>query len=74
MKPAVGDEATEVQSLVQDRGDQAGLGTRDVGGASRDLDVHQNVLRRWGKGVQLRPGADLSRHSQMKPEQQAAAP
>lgn len=38
--------------------------------AARDLDVHENVLRKWGQGVRLRPGTGVPSHGQMKPEQQ----
>jgi transposase len=48
MKPEVGDEEKEVQSRVPGRGGEAGPGTWGVGGAS-DLDVHEDVLRKWVK-------------------------
>jgi transposase len=53
----------EAVKLVRDRG-------VSVAQASRDLDVHENVLRKWVKEF----GSDLAQafpgHGQMKPEQQ----
>ena len=51
MKPEVADAETEVQSRVQGRG---GSARRDRGvsaaQAARDLDVHENVLRKTPDG------------------------
>ena len=53
----------EAVKLVRDRG-------VSVAQAARDLDVHENVLRKWVKEF----GTDLAHsfpgHGQMKPEQQ----
>src|SRR3974390_3753818 len=53
----------EAVKLVRERG-------VSVAQAARDLDVHENVLRKWVKEF----GADLAHsfpgHGQMKPEQQ----
>jgi transposase len=40
-----------------------------VAQAARDLDIHENMLRRWAKGTDRRPGASVSGHGQSKPEQ-----
>src|ERR1700755_2599634 len=64
MKPEVGDEETEVQPRVQGRGGQACRGTRG------DLDVHENVLRKWIKEFGSDPTQAFPGHGQMKPEQQ----
>jgi transposase len=37
--------------------------------AARDLDVHENVLRKWVKGLAADPGHAFPGHGQMKPEQ-----
>jgi len=37
--------------------------------AACDLDVHENVLRKWVKGVCRRPAACVPGQGQMKPEQ-----
>ena len=71
MKPEVDHAETKIQSRVQDRGGEAGQGTRGVGGASgRDLDVHENVLRKWVKEFGSDPVQAFPGHGQMKPEQQ----
>ncbi len=38
--------------------------------ASRDLDVHENVLRKWVKEFSSDPQQAFPGHGQMKPEQQ----
>ena len=37
--------------------------------AARDLDVHENVLRKWVKEFAADPGHAFPGHGQMKPEQ-----
>lgn len=37
--------------------------------ASRDLDVHANVLRKWVRELAADPGYACPGHGQMKPEQ-----
>ena len=41
-----------------------------VAQASRDLDVHENVLRKWVKELGADPVQAFPGHGQMKPEQQ----
>src|SRR5579871_666851 len=41
-----------------------------VAQAGRDLDVHENVLRKWVKGFGSDPVQAFPGHGQMKPEQQ----
>ena len=40
-----------------------------VAQASRDLDVHENVLRKWVRDFAADPGQAFPGHGQMKPEQ-----
>lgn len=40
-----------------------------VAQASRDLEVHENVLRKWVKEFAADPGQAFPGHGQMKPEQ-----
>jgi len=71
MKPEVDHAETKVQPRVQDRGGQAGTGARSFGGISpRNLNVHQNVLRKWVKEFGTDPTQAFPGHGQMKPEQQ----
>ena len=58
MKPEVGDGTTQVWAGVQDRGGSADQGARrvSVAQAARDLDVHENVLRKWVKEFAADPG------------------
>ena len=66
-----GNGATTVRSGVQVRGDPAGQGRGvSVVQASRDLDVGENVLRRWIKEFGSDPGQAFSGQGQAKPEQQ----
>lgn len=37
--------------------------------ASRDLDVHANMLRKWVRELAADPDHAIPRHGQMKPEQ-----
>lgn len=37
--------------------------------ASRDLNVHVNVLRKWARELAADPGHAFPGHGQMKPEQ-----
>jgi len=37
--------------------------------AARDLDVHENVLRKWGRELSAHPQHAFPGHGQMKPEQ-----
>ncbi len=52
----------EAVRLIRDRG-------VSVAQAARDLDVHENVLRKWVKEFAADPGQAFPGHSQMKPEQ-----
>lgn len=70
MKPEVGDEETEVQSRVQGRGELIRERGVSVAQASRDLDVHENVLRKWVKEFGSDPVQAFPGHGQVKPEQQ----
>jgi transposase len=40
-----------------------------VAQAARDLDVHENVLRKWAKEFSSNPVQAFPGHGQMKPEQ-----
>ena len=53
----------EAVRLVKDRG-------VSVAQAARDLDVHENVLRKWVKEFGVDPAHAFPGHRQMKPEQQ----
>jgi transposase len=44
-----------------------------VAQAARDLDVHENVLRKWVKEFGAGPAHSFPGHGQMKPEQQEIA-
>jgi transposase len=52
----------EAVSLVRDRGVA-------VAQAARDLDVHDNVLRKWVRELGRDPKHAFPGHGQMKPEQ-----
>ena len=52
----------EAVRLVRERGVA-------VAQAARDLDVHENVLRKWVKEFAADPGHAFPGHGQMKPEQ-----
>lgn len=52
----------EAVKLVQDRG-------VTVAQAARDLDIHENVLRKWVKEFKSDPQQAFPGHGQMKPEQ-----
>ena len=52
----------EAVKLVRDRGVSAAQ-------AARDLDVHENVLRKWVKEVSADPQHAFPGQGQMKPEQ-----
>lgn len=52
----------EAARLVTDRG-------VSVAQAARDLDVHENVLRKWVKSLAADPSQAFPGHGQMKPEQ-----
>lgn len=52
----------EAVRLIRDRG-------MSVAQAARDLDVHENVLRKWVKEFAADPGQAFPGHGQMKPEQ-----
>jgi transposase len=52
----------EAVRLIKERG-------VSVAQASRDLDVHQTVLRNWVADVSSDPAAAFPGHGQMKPEQ-----
>ena len=53
----------EAVRLVKDRG-------VSVAQAARDLNVHENVLRKWVKEFGADPAHSFPGHGQMKPEQQ----
>ena len=52
----------EAVNLVRERG-------VTVAQASRDLDVHENVLRKWVRDFAVDPGQAFPGHGQVKPEQ-----
>lgn len=52
----------EAVRLIRERG-------LSVTQAARDLDVHENVLRKWVKELAAEPGQAFPGHGQMKPEQ-----
>jgi transposase len=52
----------EADRLIKDRG-------VSVAQAARDLDVHENVLRKWVREFAADPGQAFPGHGQMKPEQ-----
>jgi transposase len=52
----------EAVRLVKDRGVA-------VAQAARDLDVHENVLRKWVRETKADPQHAFPGHGQMKPEQ-----
>lgn len=52
----------EAVCLIKDRG-------VSVAQASRDLDVHENVLRKWVRDSAVDPGQAFPGHVQVKPEQ-----
>lgn len=52
----------EAARLTTDRG-------VSVAQAARDLDVHENVLRKWVKSLAADPSQAFPGHGQMKPEQ-----
>jgi transposase len=52
----------EAVRLIKDRGVSAAQ-------AARDLDVHENVLRKWVKELATDPGQAFPGNGQMKPEQ-----
>jgi len=52
----------EAVRLIRDRG-------VSVAQASRDLDVHENLLRQWAREFEADPGQAFPGQGQMKPEQ-----
>jgi len=52
----------EAEKLVRDRGVSAAQ-------ASRDLDIHASVLRKWVRELETDPVQAFPGHGQMKPEQ-----
>jgi transposase len=52
----------EAVKLIKERG-------VTVAQASRDLDIHENVLRKWAKDVATDPAQAFPGQGQMKPEQ-----
>lgn len=52
----------EAVKLVRERGVK-------IAQAARDLDVHENVLRKWIKDAAADPARAFPGHGQMKPEQ-----
>lgn len=57
-----GEFKLEAVRLVRERG-------VSVAQASRDLDVHENVLRKWVREFTTAPRDAFPGHGQMKPEQ-----
>lgn len=57
-----GEFKIEAVRLIKDRG-------VSVAQASRDLDVHENVLRKWVKDFAADPAQAFPGQGQMKPEQ-----
>lgn len=53
----------EAVRLVRDRG-------VSVAQAARDLDLHENLLRKWVRDFSSDPAQAFPGHGQMKPEQQ----
>ena len=53
----------EAVKLVRDRGVA-------VAQAARDLDVHENVLRKWVREAEVDPQSAFPGNGQIKPEQQ----
>ena len=53
----------EAVKLVRDRGVA-------VAQAARDLDLHENVLRKWVREAEADPQSAIPGNGQMKPEQQ----
>ena len=53
----------EAVRLIRERG-------VTVAQAARDLDVHENVLRKWARDHEADPGSAFPGHGVMKPEQQ----
>jgi transposase len=53
----------EAVKLIKERG-------VSVAQAARDLDVHENVLRKWARDVAVDPGTAFPGYGVMKPEQQ----
>jgi transposase len=52
----------EAVRLIRERG-------VSVAQAARDLEVHENVLRKWVREFAADPGHAFAGHGQMKPEQ-----
>lgn len=52
----------EAVGLIKDRG-------VSVAQTSRDLSVHENVLRKWVRDFAVDPGRAFTGHGQVKPEQ-----
>ncbi len=52
----------EAVKLVRERG-------VSVAQAARDLDVHENMLRKWVRGFGADPAQSFTGNGQMKPEQ-----
>ena len=69
MEPEVDDGTETIWPRVQTRGGEAGSRTRCVCGASRDLDLHENLLRKWVKDFSADPQHAFPGQGQMKPEQ-----
>jgi transposase len=57
-----GTDSRSARSLVRERG-------VSVAQASRDIDVHENVVRKWVKEFGADPKQAFPGHGQMKPEQ-----
>ena len=52
----------EAVKLVRDRG-------VSIAQAARDLDLHENVIRKWLKDFDADPGQAFSGHGNLRPEQ-----
>src|ERR1700723_1424862 len=57
-----GTDSRSARSLVRERG-------VSVAQASRDIDVHENVVRKWVKEFGADPKQAFPGHGQLKPEQ-----
>ena len=70
IKPEVGYAETQIQSRVQEAVKLVRERGVSPAQAARDLDVHENVLRKWVKEFGSDPAQAFPGYGQMKPEQQ----
>lgn len=70
MKPEAGCCEARIQPGVQGRGGSPGARTGcERAQASRDIDVHENVLRKWVKEFGSDPKQAFPGHGRKRPEQ-----